>query len=257
MRYFAPLALAIVTMASIVLACPPSSTPSGDICVDKYEASVWEIPSTQAMLIRRVKNGRATLANLTAGGAIQHGTASDDYGASCPDTGKSCTNFYAASIPGVLPSRYLTYFQALAACRNAGKHLLTNAEWQAAALGTPDPAPDDGVSTCNVNVAGTFVNTGSRAQCVSDVGAFDMIANASEIVTDWGQIAASCVIWPAGYDNDVSCIGASGSTTLPGMITRGGSQGAGGGTAGVFAIYQLGDPTTSPVDVGFRCGQNR
>src|SRR5712691_6610210 len=97
-------------------------------------------------------------------GAIQHGATGDDYGSGCPPTGNGCVNFYAVSIAGVTPSRFITWFQAAAAARNAGKRLPTNAEWQAAALGTPD-------GVCNTS---SFVPaaTGSAAGCVSAVGAF-------------------------------------------------------------------------------------
>jgi hypothetical protein len=63
-------------------------------------------------LVREIGDGRATTANLTAGGATQLGTASDDYGAGCPDTGNGCVDIYAVSIPGVPPSAFLTWFQA-------------------------------------------------------------------------------------------------------------------------------------------------
>src|SRR5712692_3302837 len=117
----------LVTGANAGLACPPDSVEVGPVCVDKYEASVWEIPATKTLLINKVKNGRATLANLAAGGGIiQHGTDSNDYGSGCPDTGNGCTDFYAVSIAGVRPARFITWFQAVAACRNAGKRLLTN-----------------------------------------------------------------------------------------------------------------------------------
>jgi hypothetical protein len=44
-------------------------------------------------------------------------------------------NIYAVSIPGVTPSRFITWFQAAAAARNAGKRLPSNAEWQATGAG--------------------------------------------------------------------------------------------------------------------------
>ena len=86
----------------------------GPVCVDKYEASVW--------------------ANADGTGA-QYGTTADDY--PCADTRNDCKDMiYAVSRKDALPSSRLTWFQAQQACRNAGKRLLHNAEWQAAA-GTP------------------------------------------------------------------------------------------------------------------------
>ena len=51
--------------------CGRDSVPVGPVCVDKYEASVWEVPPANTRLIKKIKNGRATLADLTAGGATQ------------------------------------------------------------------------------------------------------------------------------------------------------------------------------------------
>jgi hypothetical protein len=157
--------------------CPPDSVKVGSTCVDTYEASVWEVPAGSLALIQRIQAGTVTLAELQAG-AVQRGATSDDYGAGCPDTGKGCVNVYAVSIAGVTPSGFLTWFQAAAAARNAGKRLPTNAEWQAAALGTPDGPP------CNTSSSGP-VATGTAAGCVSDVGAFDMVGNVGEWVADW------------------------------------------------------------------------
>jgi hypothetical protein len=59
--------------------CPPDSVQVGPTCVDKYEASVWQIPATNpqgksnAGRISKVKDGKATLADLTAAGATQRG----------------------------------------------------------------------------------------------------------------------------------------------------------------------------------------
>lgn len=164
-------------LTNTVEICPPDSVRSGRGCIDKYEASVWE--TTDAAVVAKIKAGTVTLADLQGAGAVQRGSASDDYGVACPDTGNGCKDFYAVSISGVIPSRFLTWFQAAAAARNAGKRLPTNAEWQTAAFGTPDGAP------CIVSAVGPG-NTGTVG-CVSDVGAFDMVGNPWEWVADWMQ----------------------------------------------------------------------
>ena len=145
------------------------------------EASVWSIDPAREKLIRKVQRGTATLPTLINNGATQYGAESDNYDlASCLDTGAGCTDVYAVSIPGVTPSRFITWFQAAAACRNASKRLLTNAEWQTAALGTPDPGTaGDGVTTCNTTAAQP-VATGSGGACRSDAGVFDMVGNVWE-----------------------------------------------------------------------------
>lgn len=119
--------------------CPSNAVPVGPVCVDKYEASLWE--TTDQQLIKKIRDNTVTLADLQAAGARPRGVSGNDYGPACPPTGKGCTTLYAVSIQGVRPSTFMTWFQALAAARNSGKRLLTNAEWQAAALGTPDGAP--------------------------------------------------------------------------------------------------------------------
>lgn len=50
------------------LKCPIDSVKAGNVCVDKYEASLWQIPVTNSGLIRKVQAGKATLMDLTDGG---------------------------------------------------------------------------------------------------------------------------------------------------------------------------------------------
>ena len=136
--------------------CGPDAVVAGTVCLDRYEASVWRVPNpttTNAMLVRKIQLGRATRADLTAGGATQLGTASDDY-APCADNGQNCANdIYAVSLPSEIPSAFITWFQAQEACANAGKRLPTSAEWQVGANGTPDPGPDNGTTDCNTDTA--------------------------------------------------------------------------------------------------------
>src|SRR6185436_12181161 len=91
------------------------------------------------------------------------------------------TPLYAASLPGVLPTTYVSAYQAWAACGFAGKRLPTSDEWTAAATGTPSAGVDDLAGDCNTrstNVStGSPVKTGSRPGCVSRIGAFDMVGN--------------------------------------------------------------------------------
>src|SRR5262249_2684704 len=132
--------------------CARDAVVSGTVCMDKYEASVWRVPdaaATNAPLVKKIQQGRANLADLLGAGATPLGAQLDDY-APCADSGQNCTNdVYAVSLPGVIPSAYLTWFQAQAACRNSRKRLPSNAEWQAAVAGSPDPGPDNGTTDCN------------------------------------------------------------------------------------------------------------
>jgi hypothetical protein len=249
--------MSIAVLASADLAhakkCPKDTVQVGPACVDKYEASVWSTTDTQ--LIRDIQKGKIDVVSELVG-ATQHGVGSDDYGVSCPDTGNGCTGYYAVSLAGVTPSGYTTWFQAAAACRNSGKRLATNQEWQAAAFGTPDPGTDDGIIDCNVdNLSAIPSNTGSRSSCESDVGAFDMVGNVQEWVAEWTDTATSCSLWDPTFGDDVSCMGGDGTVSFPGAMLRGGYW-LDAAQAGVFAVDAGFDASSSDADFGFRCARN-
>ncbi len=232
--------------------CAPDAVLVGAVCVDKYEASVWRIPATTAAgksnagLIKKVRQGRATVADLTAGGATQLGTSGDNY-APCTDNGQNCANdIYAVSLPGVTPARFITWFQALEACTNAGKRLPSNAEWQAAANGTPDGAP------CNVSSGGVAA-TGAAAGCVSARGAFDMVGNAYEWVADWVPRSTVCTGW-ASFSDDSMCLAGADTATGPGALLRGGTFDR-GTDAGPLDVSGGARPSLSNLYLGFRCAR--
>ena len=238
--------MAIFLQRVLVLGgCSPDMVKSGPTCIDKYEASVWEVAPANTALITKIKSGTATLAELQAGG-VQRGATSDDYGAGCPDTGNGCVNFYAVSIAGVPPSRLLTWFQAAAAARNAGKRLPTNAEWQAAALGTPD-------AQCHTTGASPAA-TGATAGCVSDVGAFDMVGNVSEWVADWVPRSTACGSWGA-FSVDTQCLAGADTSGSPGALVRGGDFGSGPGNSGVFSVRAGDNPASQFTLFGFRAAR--
>jgi len=229
---------------------------SGAACMDKYEASVWRVPdptTTNAALVRRIQLGRATQADLMAGGATQLGTASADY-APCTANGQNCTNdIYAVSLPSVLPSAFITWFQAQEACANAGKRLPTSAEWQVAANGTPDPGADNGMTDCNISGDGPGLSpTGARSSCVSARGAFDMVGNLAEWVADWVPDSTNCPGW-GGFSNDEMCLaGASTTANFPGALVRGGAFFF-GPLAGPLAVRDMPPSSASRIFIGFRC----
>ena len=49
--------------------CPRDSVLAGTVCIDKYEASIWE--TTNPNLIRKIKKGTISRYELLAGGAVQ------------------------------------------------------------------------------------------------------------------------------------------------------------------------------------------
>jgi hypothetical protein len=261
----AVLAAAVPTQAK---KCPADSVQVGVACIDKYEASVWNIPATNpnggsnSTLIKKVRKGTVTLASLTAGGATQYGAGNYS---PCMGNGSDCKDeVYAVSIEGVLPARLITWFQALAACGNSLKRLPTSAEWQLAALGTPDPGTNNGTTDCNITT-GVFaaVNTGSRSDCESDWGAWDMVGNVIEHVQEWVPQSQPCAIqaWTSAayFNDDMMCLyGAdtASGTRFPGAVVRGGRfDSVMAAREGIYAITGDIPPTGTITHLGFRCAR--
>ncbi|MDA8242723.1 MAG: SUMF1/EgtB/PvdO family nonheme iron enzyme, partial [Elusimicrobia bacterium] len=201
----------------------------GDFCVDKYEASVWSGPT----------------------GGTQYGIASDNY--PCGDDGQNClpgsNPVYARSVSGVTPSSYVTWFQASAACTNAGKHLITNAEWQAAVTGTPKTG--SGIAPgCNFADTGPTA-TGAGTNCRSYYDVENMVGSLWEMVSDWGMYTANAQYdaWAAGDD------GAGGPSASPVAVTlRGGAFNVPSPYTGPKTFYMGAAPNSAgDGTIGFRC----
>jgi hypothetical protein len=258
--------IALVCCCNAYGACPTGMVQSGSVCVDKYEASLWKI--TNERCIKQIQKGKPI--NLDACGAVQLGLVGTDYvDGQCQFNSAGCKNIFALSLPSVIPAHNINYFVAAAACRNSNKRLITNSEWQAAALGTPDPWPqDDPANECNLESPSVSL-TGSRSKCVSDVEAYDMVGNVVEFVADWGPLATTGNNWDVfipGFGAAVSNIGGSPNGTiygLPGTTLRGGNfaivpnSGGTGERAGVYAIDQNGAPNSigDGSAAGFRCAK--
>jgi hypothetical protein len=241
--------------------CAPDAVVSGTVCMDRFEASVWRVPGPLTInkgLVKRIRQGKATAADLANGGATQLGVVTDDY-APCADSGQNCTDdVFAVSLPQLTPSASLTWFQAQVACKNAAKRLPSNAEWQAAVVGTPDPGPDNGTTDCNSGTTAAPTPTGSRSSCVSVDGAFDMVGNLYEWTADWAPQSTGCggtwgaLVSPTG---DFFCFGAAVDLAEPGALLRGGSHIDNAGTAtGPLTVRTrlLSNPENS---IGFRCAR--
>lgn len=95
---------------------------------------------------------------------------------------------WATSEAGVVPTAPTSWYQARGACLNAGKHLCTVPEWQAACGAGPFPwgdeprgdevcalPGDDGTTTWD-----ELQPTGSLPDCRSPSGIFDQVGNAWE-----------------------------------------------------------------------------
>jgi hypothetical protein len=90
--------------------------------IDRFEASVWQNAS---------------------GNGNTYGLGPSDY--PIKDNAQDATPIYALSKQGVSPSRYITWYQAQAACAHSSKRLPTGDEWLRAARGTVDPGASNGV----------------------------------------------------------------------------------------------------------------
>lgn len=245
--------------------CAPDAVAAGRVCIDTYEASVWRVPlatTANKSLVKKIQQGKIkNVTQLTDTGATQLGVGGVNY-APCGVSGQNCSDdIYAVSLAGVTPSSGITWFQAQAACENAGKGLPTNAEWQAAVAGTPDPGPDNGTTDCNTTTT-TFVppedpvNTGSRSGCVSARGAFDMVGNLFEWVADWVPHSTTCGAWSvaASPTGDAQCFAGAATTGGPGALRRGGGF-SDGTSAGPLWVNASAEPSSAPVRIGFRCAR--
>ena len=240
--------------------CGPDSVEVGPTCVDRYEASIWQIPPEATSLIKRVKRGKATPADLQAGGAVQLGAADApqctdlEYPASFPSNGHWTGPLYALSLPGVVPSACVSWYQAEQACALSGKRLITNQEWQRAVAGTPDPPFDDGLTTCNLESVHTAVASGSRSACVSSWGVHDMVGNLAEMTADWDERAEVCAFQDLNLGGDSLCIGGAGNGEI-GTLIRGNHWTFGIPNGGAFFLSTYLTPESRWIHVGFRCAR--
>jgi len=174
--------------------CPPEMTLVGDACVDRYEAH----------LMRRGDDG-----SLSPHPAHLR-----------PPSGV----FVARSEPGVRPQGYINRIEAASACENANKRLCSVTEWYRACRGENDTTYPYGAGyvagRCNVGKPhllsilhgsdpkaweydahfndpeldqrpGFLANTGEFSGCVGTNGAYDLVGNLHEWVSD--RVDASLV----------------------------------------------------------------
>lgn len=168
-------------------ACPAEMTPVGETCVDRWEGR----------LLRRKDDG-----SLVAHPPYERPTGGV---------------FVARSEPGVRPQAYISRNEAESACTNAGKRLCSVTEWYRACRGDGDTTYPYGASfvagRCNVGRPhllsilhgsdprawqydahfndpeldqrpGFLAATGEFAGCVGSAGAYDLVGNLHEWVSD-------------------------------------------------------------------------
>lgn len=221
------------------------TSDNGFFCVDKYEASAGK--DCPALNPQSQDESRKNL-----------------------DTSK-CK---AVSQADNKPWRNLSQNQAEVACAKAGKRLPTNKEWLAASLGTPDRSGGWGADDCQVakNWSEQPGKAGSGRDCVSGVGAYDMIGN----VWEWVQGTISEGAFQGrqmpkkGYVKGVDGDGLPSETgqdqpdanyngDYMWMVDSGTRAFARGGywdnnaDAGQYSVYLESPPSYATPGIGFRC----
>jgi formylglycine-generating enzyme required for sulfatase activity len=236
----------------------------GDFWVDRYEATVSDRTSCDGGWYGRLRDDYP--ATFLDSGQVSNTVAGEEH------------RLFACSVSGGTPSRLLTWFQAQVACAASGKHLIANAEWQAAVEGTVDPGSSSAdVGHCLTN-GGNPRPTGSAGvvpvgvgSCISLWGAEDMIGNLNEWTSDWWQAGLPWVAadgqsthpW-SGILNDDITVNINGRTTdtgdryvdgLPAAVIRGGDW---GGMLGAGAFNTIADvsPVFGSASIGFRCARS-
>ena len=243
--------------------------------IDRYEASVVRAPALTNSAFESgseptdlLRNGRWNLEQRTS-------DASEALRAP----------YFARSIVGAAPARFVTWFQASELCRMSGKQLPTGDEWITAALGTDDPGENNGAvnSACNtlgVGPTATPRATGGGGRCRSSWGAQDMIGNVQEWTTEWyagvgnqttfaaaeltgagARVNERYTAWPTGYGDDRTwnvnavvqrALGEDNRIGIPSAASRGGTWGL-GTQAGVYFLDLVNGPSSWTSSVGFRC----
>jgi formylglycine-generating enzyme required for sulfatase activity len=164
-----------------------------------------------------------------------------------------------------LPWRFVTRDQAMQMCARGGKRLPTSEEWYTLSLGVANVEAACNVSSKNVS------NTGAFSACVSPHGAYDLIGNVWEWVSDDVINGAykTTKLPDSGY---VAQVDAGGMATVISPdaqdlfgkdyfwaksegaygIIRGGYYDS-GTDAGVYTVHADTLPTSASIGIGFRC----
>lgn len=243
--------------------CPPgytrsSSAPTGVVLCNRGRDEMVRVGSgAELFWIDRYEASLWTSADAT--GSV-FGDATNNYPTTTfPPDGTYSTPLFAVSVTDTQPSRFLTWFQADAACRASGKRLPTNTEWTTAARRVSAGCVTSG--SAPVAGSGTAAASGT---CASAWGAQHMVGNVWEWTEEWqmqlGTMGAALTPWPAGFSSDstVNLTGAprTGAAAtaegLPAGVRRGGAYDS-GANAGRLAYAVDNAPSFGEATAGVRC----
>jgi formylglycine-generating enzyme required for sulfatase activity len=229
-------------------------------CIDKYEASVWNADGSW---------------NSTSNTSTWNGAAWTDSALSA--------GAYANSSEGKYPWVYIDQTEARTACENypgGDKYLCTDEQWLAAADINGSYFNLDTILTdCTVDETrdcdwadspggGDACMTGSKTNCVSSEGVYDMTGNVWEWTNETVGYTNPCpggatsCYWngtifttsgaagTATYGNDITYFSAGTNT---GKAVRRGGTWNNGANAGPFCANLLNGPTNTSYSIGFRC----
>jgi formylglycine-generating enzyme required for sulfatase activity len=170
-----------------------------------------------------------------------------------------------------IPWGYVAVHQAEQLCARVGKRLPTNQEWYRAAIGTPDDEQKCAVGRQGVDRP---YKTGSNIQCISSLGAIDMIGNVWEWV---GETVAegrldSIDLPQEGYVSEINDKGVVSRTSTTSdhafgedylFIDKTDTRGIFRGgfwsmneRAGLYTMNVTMSPSFQGVAVGFRCAKS-
>ncbi len=142
------------------------------VWIDAYEMTVFDSPDCD-------------------GTGIRYGENSNDYPDGFPADGTTPTvTLYACSLPGIIPSGYMSRSRVQFACLAQGKRLCSGIEFKNACQFGDAVFPYDsyiivpGVCNDPIGGAGHVVPTGTYADCSADGSTFDMSGNLAEWVSD-------------------------------------------------------------------------
>jgi hypothetical protein len=166
---------------------------------------------------------------------------------------------------GVTPWRFITRDQAMQACARVGKRLPSSAEWYALSLGMVNMHDACNIKTSSVSPTGAYTG------CKTPHGAYDMVGNVWEWVSDDvidGKYKEQ-QLPPEGYvaqvdQGGMATVSVDTAQLLFGSdyfwsqqegsfgIIRGGYYDS-GTDAGIYTIHADTLPTSASVGIGFRC----